>query len=403
MLDATDLAYVDVSSDEWGPLVSSHSSQWQYPPHDFPALFFIPLSTGNSIWLRLEGADELRIVYRMGKDRTGKHYHMKAFRAAPRRHRGPDREPAIVSLVSICMLHSFGDGNCFMPVMQDLLALYEAERSNKSLPPLQGSSSFDVLERRLLDAIWCRPTPDRASFRGTCFKFQGRGYGHGLDLQPGIVVPLMRAAENHRLPLDTTLLTLVACAMACADRADQLEFTVFVPMRDGLSEVSMVGLFSDWRDLAIGVDFELSTVLGTALQLNDTIQNRRWKVYNALRKPERFVVNMQLLDVEPRGSFKQLGEHLFWGGDRFGRQHNRNESLTSLKQIVSISIDQKDEFTWWIGLSVSMNERPPSWMRRFVAAFQSCTQDFLYKPLAQVHRPLPDTDLPHWLRDMDAK
>jgi len=303
-----------------------------------------------------------------------------------------EKHETVVSLVGICMLHSFGDGNCFMPMFQDFIALYEAEENKKPTPPVQGARSFDVLERRLLDSMYCRTTPDRASFRGTMFKFHGRGYSHGFDLQPGIVVPLMRAAQNFRLPFDVTLLSLVASAMACADRTELLDFTVFVPMRDGLAEVSMVGLFADWRDIALSADFELSTVLGMALQVNHAIQHRRWQVYNALRKPERIVVNMQVLDVEPRGAFKQLGEHLFWGGDRFGRKQNRGERMDLMKQSVSFSIDQKDSLQWWVGFSVGADQRPPSWMRRMVAAFQNTVQAFLHDPLARVHRPLPDTD-----------
>merc|ERR1712048_22117 len=235
-------------------------------------------------------------------------------------------------------MHAFGDGNCFMPLVQDLLALYEAELGNQPPPPLQGARSFEVLERRLLDTLWCRQTPDRASFRGTGFRYNGRGYGHGFDLQPGMVVPLMRAAEHYSVPFDTTLLAMVACAMACVDKTESIELTLFAPMRDGPAEVTMIGLFSDWRDLVINVDFDLSTVLGIVLQLNYIIQNRKWTVYNALRKPDRTVVNMQLLDGERRSTFKQAAEHLFWGGDRFGRKVQRGD-MRPQKQPFSFSID----------------------------------------------------------------
>eukprot|EP00972_Heterocapsa_arctica_P014539 2140117-Heterocapsa_arctica.AAC.1 len=60
-------------------------------------------------------------------------------------------------------------------------------------------------------------------------------------------------------------------------------------MRDGASEGMMVGLFADWRHLAVGIDLELATVLGTMLQLTHTIQHRQWKPFNALRKPESTV------------------------------------------------------------------------------------------------------------------
>lgn len=397
--DAVGLVYVDVSAREWGPLVSSISAEWESPPHGLPALFFVPLTSGSALWLRLESADELRIVYRHGPERTCKHFHLVAFRALPHRLRSPDRETTTVaSFLCICLLHSFGDGNCFMPVMQDILALYEAERGNQPPPQLQGGQSFEVLERRLLDAIWVTDSPDRTSFRGTTFKYHGRGYGYGFDFQPGIVVPLKRACELYRVPFDITLLALVACAFAQADRSNLVEFTVFVPMRDGPAEVSMVGLFSDWRDVVVSVDFDMATVLGTVLQLSHTIQNRNWQVFNPLRKPERSVVNMQLLDTDQRSHFKAINEQLFWGGDRFGRK-NLRDNLQGAKQTVSLNLDQKDENQWWVGFAVGAEERPPRWARRFAAGFRECVQDFLFRPLAKVHRKLPDTDLPAWLRN----
>merc|ERR1712149_36500 len=95
------------------------------------------------------------------------------------------------------------------------------------------------------------------------------------------------AAVHYHFPLDVVLLALVTLAMARADNIDLVEVTLYAPMRDGAAEAMMVGLFTDWRDLCIGVDFELATTLGTMLQISHKIQHRRWTVFNALRKPER--------------------------------------------------------------------------------------------------------------------
>lgn len=53
---------------------------------------------------------------------------------------------------------------------------------------------------------------------------------------------------------------------AHADERELVEFTMYAPMRDGVAESTMTGLFSDWRDIYIGVDLELATVAGTLLQ-----------------------------------------------------------------------------------------------------------------------------------------
>ena len=68
-------------------------------------------------------------------------------------------------------------------------------------------------------------------------------------------------------------------------------------------ETMAIGLFADWRDITLRLDFELGTVLGTVLQVAHKIQHRQWSVFNALRKPERTVVNVQPLDFERVAGF----------------------------------------------------------------------------------------------------
>eukprot|EP00930_Biecheleria_cincta_P061276 TRINITY_DN46852_c0_g1_i1.p1 TRINITY_DN46852_c0_g1~~TRINITY_DN46852_c0_g1_i1.p1 ORF type:complete len:916 (+),score=127.99 TRINITY_DN46852_c0_g1_i1:342-2750(+) len=387
---AADLVYIDVHSGEWGPLVSNHSPSWQAPPHGFPSLFFVPLSNGSVAWLRLERADELRVLYRHGKERSDKHYHMVAFRAAPQRER--PCPATVVSFLTICMMHHLGDGNCFMPLSQDLLALYEDECSCKASPaPLPVFNGLEVLQQRLFDTILYRQGPNRASLRGVQFRYRGRGYGHGLAVEPGMTAALMCAAAKYHVPFDITLLALLMCAIARADRTEVVEWTLYVPMRDGMTEASMVGLFADWRDLSMNVDFELATVLGSVLQLSHTIQHRRWSVFNALRKPERTVVNMQVLQVEQRNGFKQIGEHGFWGGDTFKKRQSRGDSMEFTKQAISASIEQISDLTWWIGISVGADVRPPPWMRCFITSFKELLNAFLAEPLAKVHLPILDT------------
>merc|ERR1719499_2324434 len=79
----------------------------------------------------------------------------------------------------------------------------------------------------------------------------------------------------------------------------------------------MVGLFADWRDIAVAVPKAGATTLGVVVQVADILRQRRWSVYNALRKPERTVCNFMHLDPQAsRGPFKQLEDAQWSGGDQ---------------------------------------------------------------------------------------
>merc|ERR1711870_75413 len=101
---------------------------------------------------------------------------------------------------------------------------------------------------------------------------------------------LSLCATRYAIPLDYLLLALAILGEARAGSKERVELTLYVPMREG-HEVSMVGLFADWRDIAIATPQAHSTVLGLAVQVADVLRQRRWSVFNALRKPERTVCN----------------------------------------------------------------------------------------------------------------
>eukprot|EP00928_Gymnodinium_smaydae_P021165 TRINITY_DN18239_c0_g5_i1.p1 TRINITY_DN18239_c0_g5~~TRINITY_DN18239_c0_g5_i1.p1 ORF type:complete len:1675 (-),score=293.08 TRINITY_DN18239_c0_g5_i1:142-5031(-) len=387
------LAYVDATSGEWGPLLSPACEGWQIPPYGFPALFFVPLSSGAKAWLRLERGDELRVCYREAPRYAGaksEEHHLCAFRASGTRERLGEREPVVINFLGVCMLHAFADGNCYLPLVQDFLTFYDEARGRPvlALPPL--GNPFAELERRLFDTFHCRPSPLRSSLRGSIFRYKERGYGHDLGLMPGAMEAIAAAASRYRVPLDTALLGMVTCALARADGVDTMEFTLYAPMRDGPEDAMGVGLFSDWRDLALTVDFDLATTLGVILQASHKIAHRQWSVFNALRKPDRKIVNIQPLDFGRRAGFVNLGENLWHGGDRLHKQEPRPAQLSYAQQEVTVVIEQQDELTWWILMSAGHDKRPTAWMRRFVYAFGAALDAFLLTPLAPVHRPLPN-------------
>lgn len=270
--------------------------------------------------------------------------------------------------------------------------LYDTARGLPSplLPAIP--SAFKELQRRLFDTFHCRPAPMRASLRGSLFGYQGYGYGYILGIAPGAISALTRVSVQYRVPLDIALLGMVVCAMARADQADFCDFTLYTPMRDGATEAATVALFSDWRDLYVSMDFDLATMLGTVLQLGHKIQHRQWSVFNALRKPERVVVNIQPLDFQKRAGFKNLGENMWRDGDRLNENDERGDTMNYSAQPATFVIEQQDEETWWILCSAGHAERPAPWMRRFVESFRDALSCFLFEPLAKVHRSLPDDD-----------
>jgi hypothetical protein len=386
---ATDgLIYVDLHHKEWGPLVSPASSEWRTPPYRFGAIFFVPLSNGGRVWLRLEKREELRICHVAA---CGWRKHMSAFRAAPTR---PSREglpPTIVRFLSVTMFHCFSDGNSYLPLAQDLFDLYEFHRGRAPKPlPQAPEVPFAVLERRLFDTFYCRSAPSRASLRGSLFRYNGRGYSHGFCFENEGLAVLTAAAERQQLPIDVALLGLVVGSLARADASEVIEYTLYAPMRDGATETSMIGLFSDWRDMSVSVDKELATVLATFMQIYETIQRRDWKPFNALRKCERTLVNIQPLDMQSRSHFQHLGENLWHGGDRLSEgPPQRAPDMDYARQPVTVNIEQQDDSVWWILLDVGCNDRPTQWMRHFSASIRYLSEMLVKNPLAKVHEPLP--------------
>lgn len=272
-----------------------------------------------------------------------------------------------------------------MPVMRDLKLLYAAARG-KDVPSLSPVGvPFEVLQQRLYDTLHLRPSPVRSSFRGCLFEHSSRGYSHDIQLEPQAVACVAQAAARYRMPLDVVLFGLLVCAMARADGADMLEFTLFTPNRDGPGEAMMLGFFSDWRDLSVNVDFKLATVLGTISQISRKIIQREWVVHNALQKPERTVVNLQTLDLEQHMQIQPLGES-FWGGDSLDKpRKKRRDDLSWVRYPAQFTLFQQDESSWWVSMSVSHEIRPTSWMRCFVWSFREAMRALCLDQIALVH------------------
>jgi hypothetical protein len=296
------------------------------------------------------------------------------------------------------MVHAFADGNCYMPIAQDLFTLYEANRAGTPMTMPALPNPLEILERRLFSNFAGDFNPLRTSLRGAMFRYYGGGYSYHFGIEPGAVRALTLAANHYRIPLDVLFLGLVVTSVARADKAEVVDFTLYSPMRDGPAEAMMIGLFADWRDLAVKVDFELATLLGSMMQLLHSIKTRQWTPFNALRKPERFIVNIQPLDMERRSHFTHLGENLWHGGDVLGRpQEPRNPKLDDGRQPLTLNIEQQDETTWWILIDIGHNERDCNWMRDFIVSMREGFHNVMFNPFAKVHRPVPPLEWEKYL------
>ena len=77
-------------------------------------------------------------------------------------------------------------------------------------------------------------------------------------------------------------------------------------------------------------------------------------------------------------------------GDQLGRPDKRTGEMLWMPQPVTFVLEQQDQGTWWILVSVSNDLRPTPGMQRFVVAFREALRSFLTEPLALVHQSLPD-------------
>mmetsp|Transcript_115258 Transcript_115258/g.209817 ORF Transcript_115258/g.209817 Transcript_115258/m.209817 type:complete len:174 (+) Transcript_115258:3-524(+) len=166
-----------------------------------------------------------------------------------------------------------------------------------------------------------------------------------------------------------------------------VEMTLYVPMRDGSDEAAMVGLFADWRDISVRTAWDEATVLGVVLQVADILRLRRWSVFNALRKPERTVVNFDSRDPRRHGSFKQLSPALWDGGDTLGTKVTRSDQLDWVHQPLQLDICEESSQQWLLYMRLAYHLYPPSWARRFIRGVEEASWDVIFHPCERVHKP----------------
>lgn len=390
-LGESELLLVDRNRKEAARLCGPTDLGWIPPPYGFPALLSGRLHPaeagcdgGGVIWLRLKASNHLAILWRKSASAKPRRYEAFHMPGEELRHR-------VFNYLVVHAMHIIADGQSYEAIVGDLLSLY----SDMKVPPIL-SNGLSILQTRLFDALDASEVgknPQLCSLRGSQWRCTKTGYGHILGFRKSVLSSLRRVASRHSVPFDAALLALTAIAVASATGVEELEFTLYVPLRDGVGEAGLCGLFADWRVLSIEVDKATATVLGVIQQVGHKIRCRQWKVYNALEKPEAMMVNFQLLDsAEPssRAGFTQLGEELWRIGECMKEDVRNNDPLPRIPQPMSFVIEEGDKETWWLLINCCYRDYPPPILRRMLKAFQDAAEAFVNKPTAKAHISFPD-------------
>lgn len=394
------LVFCDRVSKDVGVLVGPRDVRWRPPPAGFPALLCARLlPSGAVVWLRVLKKHELAVLWKPNQGARTRWNRSVAFRM-PSAH--CSAITSVFSYLVVHAMHSVADGQSYEAIVGDLLAFYGSMTQeedphniagNAALPPL--ANGLAELQRRLFGALsGTEPVvfPQRCSLRGGMFRFRGRGYGHRVFLQGAAGIALRQLAVRYGAPPDIVVLALSAASIARASGHDAVVLTLYVPVRDGPGEQSLVGLFSDWRDLEVAIDPPTATVLGTVLEVADAVRERRWAIFNALRKPEAIMVNFQMLDfasTSRRAGFVQVGEDAWRQGERLNKSDTRSDTAQQIPQPLTLNIEQQERDSWCLHLQMAEEVHPPAWTRRFVRSFDDAFQALLTSPTELVHRSFP--------------
>jgi len=363
-----------------GVLIGPGNNQWLRPPDGFAALYAARLTDGGVVWFHWEHANNLKICHQMQAAMDAP----LTFRTASRTVCENDAHETVYFLVMTC-LHAFADGHCFAPLANDLLDVYEGLlkfETNVHLPAI--GEAFTLLQQRLFDTLDFRfDRVDRHSLRGSLWNQSHYGYSLNICFPHTATIVLTKVALSYAIPTNYVLLALAVISIARAGGEELVEMTLYVPMRDGF-ETGLVGLFADWRDIAILVSREDATIIGVILQLADTLRLRNWSVFNPLRRPERTIVNFDVRGFR-HGSFWQLRQQDWQGGGspRYGK--TRGNRLRWLQQPLSLNLEQ-DSNCWSIYVRMDYSNYPPCWAERFVKAMKSATWELVFCPMSFVHK-----------------
>lgn len=342
----------------------------------------------------------------------------------------PEDWGAPSSFLQFVVSHAYSDGFCSVPMVTDFAALYAQEEdwvaSQSSLAgegseragqllPLRPGAAFEVLEQRFLSALEGRPSwshPDQLSMRSCTLdstaptKWTPWVYNHEVLVEADAVSHLRRCGKTYKIPFDVVLLGVVLAASFRASWLQQrtrhfykggtdeeferktqkmtMPLTFYAPMRDGDLNDTMVGLFSDWRDLTVPCS-SLVGLLGFCLDLADLIRHRRWTVFDPVNNAQNILVNILPLDEEVRGEqFLQTRAHEY--GGRRGSPNDRRRCYKAAHRPMRLTLEQEAPDAWWISLDLNADHYPTAWCRAFAKSLTQTIKDLKSRPMLPVLR-----------------
>lgn len=231
-------------------------------------------------------------------------------------------------------------------------------------------------------------------------------YNHEVLVEADAVSHLRRCGKTYKIPFDVVLLGVVLAASFRASWLQQrtrhfykggtdeeferktqkmtMPLTFYAPMRDGDLNDTMVGLFSDWRDLTVPCS-SLVGLLGFCLDLADLIRHRRWTVFDPVNNAQNILVNILPLDEEVRGEqFLQTRAHEY--GGRRGSPNDRRRCYKAAHRPMRLTLEQEAPDAWWISLDLNADHYPTAWCRAFAKSLTQTIKDLKSRPMLPVLR-----------------
>ncbi|CAK0852080.1 unnamed protein product [Prorocentrum cordatum] len=307
------------------------------------------------------------------------------------------REPR-VDHVLVVISHSLCDAGSFGPLRADLAALYREEAGGpcEQLRPVP--DALGILERRFLAAFPAKPggaVSEEASYVAGWASSAAGGpapWGHRrlLKVGQGAGSALQRASEALNVPLDVLFIVSIVCALARCDQMPVVRLTLTVPMRDGPDEGSLVGFFTDWRNVDVQTH-ALQSLLSVALQATEALRSRSWSRGTVSETSHRILVN--LVGAEPT-------EHLGWvnrvdlGCMRppsgwSAKASSREERPLEVQGWQTGLRHGGDPPAWTLVLKLQWERYPPAWAQRFAVVLTEVIEQFALDPCAPVHPSPP--------------
>lgn len=166
-------------------------------------------------------------------------------------------------------------------------------------------SVFEALEPRIFRTI--NGTSEENAPLSSLDPIGHAPWGEAFTVLATLPEPAVRAirgaASRLAVPDDIALLTALGIAFAWFEERKSEPIAMIAPLRDGLNETNMVGLFADIRHFTVST--EGLNFAGVALRLHNIVKERLWTQPGLATQFDVPLVNFEWTDFEERHGFTQ--------------------------------------------------------------------------------------------------